>query len=61
MYAFQSDSALYGCLNVKELLETGVKSEVLSDCNGTRTHNHLIHKGTLTNYAVVASSPVPVT
>ena len=29
MYAFQSESALYSCLNVKEpLLETGTISEV---------------------------------
>ena len=26
------------------LLEAGVKSESLSDCNWTRTHNHLVHK-----------------
>ena len=25
------------------LLEAGAKSEVLSDCNWTRTHNHLVH------------------
>ena len=36
------------------LLETGAKSEVLSDCNGTRTHNHLIRKRTLNHLAKLA-------
>ena len=31
------------------LLETCVISEILSDCNGTQSHNHLVHKQTL-NY-----------
>ena len=41
-YAFQSKSTLYSCLNVKELVGRN-RCEVwsLSDCNGTRTHNHL--------------------
>ena len=45
-YAFQSESALYNCLNVKELLAQN-RREIwsLSDCN--RTHNHLVHKRTL--------------
>ena len=30
------------------LLETGAKSEVLSDCNGTRTHNHIFPHISLT-------------
>ena len=29
------------------LLETGAISEVLSDCNGTRTYNHAVRKRTL--------------
>ena len=42
-YAFQSESTLYSCLNVKELL---VRSRHQmwrwSDCNWTRTQNHLV-------------------
>ena len=39
-YAFQSESALYSCLNVKELLPRS-RHEIwsLSDCNCTRTRN----------------------
>ena len=50
-YAFQSESTLYSCLNVKELLARN-RREIgsLSDCNGTRTHNHLIRKRTLKNW-----------
>ena len=36
------------------LLKTGVKSEVLSDCNRTQTHNHLLHKWTLDHLAKLA-------
>ena len=47
-YAFQSASTLYSCLNVKELL-TRSRLEIwsLSDCNWTRTQNHLVpwHSG----------------
>ena len=41
-YAFQSESTLYSCLNVKELLARS-RREIwsLSDCNWTRTLNHL--------------------
>ena len=41
-------STLYGCLNVKKILARS-RREIwsLSDCNWTRTHNHLIRKGTL--------------
>ena len=47
-YAFQSESTLYSCLNVKELLAWS-RREIwsLSDCNWTRTHNHLVRKQTL--------------
>ena len=50
MYAFQSESTLYSCLNVKERLARN-KDDIcsLSDSNGIRTHNHLVHKRTL-NY-----------
>ena len=44
-YAFQSESTLYSCLNVKELLARS-RREIwsLSDCNWSRTNNNLIHK-----------------
>ena len=47
-YAFQSESILHSCLNVKELLARN-RREIwsLSDYNWTRTHNHLIRKRTL--------------
>ena len=38
MYAFQSESTLYSCLNVKELLARNRRDSCsLSGCNGTRT------------------------
>ena len=51
-YAFQSESTLYSSLNVKELLARN-RREIwsLSDCNWTRTHNHLVHKRTLNHLA----------
>ena len=54
-YGFQSESTLYSCLNVKELLARS-RREIwsLSDCNWTRTHNHLIRKGTLNHLAKLA-------
>ena len=55
-YAFQSESTLYGCLNVKELLAQN-RREIwrLSECNWTRTHNHLLRKRTLNRLAKLAS------
>ena len=43
---------LYSCLNVKELLARG-RCEIwsLSDCNWTRSHNHLVYKRTLNHLA----------
>ena len=54
-YAFQSESTIYSCLNVKELLARS-RLEIwnLSDCNWTRTHNHLVHKRTLNHLAKLA-------
>ena len=51
-YAFQSEFALYSCLNVKEVL-AGKKRKIwiLSDCNWTWTHDHLVHKQTLSHLA----------
>ena len=42
-YAFESESTLYSCLNVKELLAQNRHNIwSLSDSNGIRTHNHLV-------------------
>ena len=55
MYAFQSESALYICLNVKELLVQS-RREIWrwSDCNCTRTQNDLVLKRTLNHLTKVA-------
>ena len=51
-YAFQSESTLYSCLNVKELLaQSRRKIWSLSDCNWTRTQKHLVRKRTLNHLA----------
>ena len=54
-YGFQSESTLYSCLDVKELLAQS-RHEIwsLSDCNWTRTHNHLVYKQTLNHLAKLA-------
>ena len=51
-YAFQSESTLYSCLNVKELLARS-RGEIWrwSDCNWTRTQNHWVLKRTLNHLA----------
>ena len=55
MDAFQSESTLSSCLNVKELFARS-RREIwsLSDSNWTRTHNHLVHKRTLNHLAKLA-------
>ena len=54
-YAFQSKSKLYICLDVKELLARNRRDILsLSDCNRTRTHNHLVRKRTLNHLAKLA-------
>ena len=46
-YTFQSESTLYSCLNVKELLARNRRDIWnLNDCNGTWTHDHLVRKRT---------------
>ena len=52
--AFQSEFTIYSCLNVKEFLARN-RCDIWSliDCNGTRTHNHLVHKQTLNSWAFV--------
>ena len=63
-YAFQRESTLYSCLNVKELLARR-RREIWrwSDYNWTRTQNHLVLKQTLNHLAklVLGLSPVAVT
>ena len=56
-YAFQSESSLYSCLNVKRPLAQS-RREIwsLSDCNLTRTHNPLVDKGTLNHLTKLTSS-----
>ena len=52
MYVFQSESTLYSCLNVKELLaRSRRKIWRLSDCKWTRTQNCLVRKRTLNHLA----------
>ena len=55
MYTFQSESTLYSCLNVKELLARS-RHEIwrLSDCNWTQTQNHLVRKRRLNHLAKLA-------
>ena len=54
-YAFQSESTLYSCLNFNDLVARS-RREIcnLSDCNWTRTHNHLVHKRKLNHLAKLA-------
>ena len=54
-YAFQSESTLYSGLIVKKILAQNRRHIwSLSDCNGTQTHNHLVHKRTLNHLAKLA-------
>ena len=54
-YVFQSESSLYSCLNVKELLARNRRDIwSLSNSNGIRTHNHLVRKRTLNHLAKLA-------
>ena len=54
-YAIQSESTLYSCLNVKEILaQSRRKIWSLSDCNWIWTHNHLVRKRTLNHLADLA-------
>ena len=50
-YAFQSESTLYICLNVKFLAQNRCDIWSLSDWNSTWTHNHLVWKWTLDHLA----------
>ena len=54
-YAFQSESTLYVCLNVKELLARNRRIIwSLSGCNWTQTRNHLVRKQTLNHLAILS-------
>ena len=51
-YAFQSESTLHSCLNIKELFPRNRRDIwSLSDCIGTRTHDRLVLKRTLNHLA----------
>ena len=54
-YAFESEATLHSCLIVKELFARS-RREIcsLSDCNGSRTHNHLVHNRTLNQLVKLA-------
>ena len=55
MYGFQSKSALYSCLNVKELFAWNRRDIwSLSDSNGIRTYNLLVRKQKLDHLAKLA-------
>ena len=54
-YEFDSESTLYSCLNVKELLARSRRHIWrLSVCNGTRSHKNLVRKRTLKHLAKMA-------
>ena len=54
-YMFQTESTVYSCLNVKELLaRSRRKIWNSSDCNWTWTQNHFVHKQTLNHLAKLA-------
>ena len=54
-FVFQSESTLSSCLNVKEFLARSRRRIwSLSDCNWTRTHNHLVYKRTLNHLTKLA-------
>ena len=55
-YAFQSQSTLYSCLNVKELLPRN-RREIwsLSGYNGNRIHSHLVRKWKLNHLAKLSN------
>ena len=55
-YTIPSESTLYSCLNVKELLAwSRCRIWRLSGCNWIRTQNHLVHKKTLNHLAKLLS------
>ena len=54
-YAFQSESTLYSCLNVKELFAWNRWDIwILSDCNVSGTHKHLVCKRKLNHLVKLA-------
>ena len=60
-HAFQSESTLFSCMNVNELLaRSRRKIWRWSDCNWTRTQNHLVLKRTLTHLAKLVKCTVQI-
>ena len=56
-YAFRVSLHSWGCLNAKELIARNRRGIWrLSDCNRTRTHNHLLRKQTLNHLVKLDSS-----
>ena len=56
-YAFQSESALYDCLDVKELLAQNRRDTwILNNGNGTSSKSHLARKQTLNHLAKLANN-----
>ena len=55
MYASDSESTLYRCLDAKKLLAQ-IKRDIwiLSDSSEIRTHNHLVRQRTLTHLTKLA-------
>ena len=54
-YMLQSESTLYTCLDVKDLVAKSSRYIwSLSDCKGTRTKNRLVHKRTLNRLTKLA-------
>ena len=55
MYAFQSESTLHSCLDVKELFARN-RRDISSfiDSYGAQTRNHLVRKQTLNHLAKLA-------
>ena len=54
-YAFESESTLCSSQNVNKLLARNRRDIwSLRDCNGTQTHNHLVHKRRLYHLAKLA-------
>ena len=55
-YVFWSESKPYNCLSVKKLLARNSRNILsLSDCNGIRTHDHLVCKQTIRHLTKLTS------
>ena len=54
IYAFQSESTLYSCLNVKDPFSKQARNLKFKWLQRTRTHKHLVRKRTLSHLAKLA-------